>query len=73
MRVDDVVDDPLDALWARLVASVGGDARDGLCIKPNSDGCSTGVARLRSSADLKQYAFAATRGAATRFSALECT
>jgi D-alanine-D-alanine ligase-like ATP-grasp enzyme len=51
-RVDDVVDDPLDALWARLVASVGGDARDGLCIKPNSDGCSTGVARLRSSADL---------------------
>ena len=64
-RVDDVVDDPLDALWARLVASVGGDARDGLCIKPNSDGCSTGVARLRSSADLKQYAFAATRGAAT--------
>jgi hypothetical protein len=64
-RVDDVVDDPLDALWARLVASLGGDARDGLCIKPNSDGCSTGVARLRSSADLKQYAFAATRGAAT--------
>lgn len=64
-NVDDVVDAPLDALWARLVASVGGDARDGLCIKPNSDGCSTGVARLRSSADLKQYAFAATRGAAT--------
>jgi hypothetical protein len=64
-RVDDVVDDPLDALWARLVASVGGDARDGLCIKPNSDGCSTGVARLRSSADLWQYATAVTRGAAT--------
>ena len=57
--------DPVGAWWARLVASVGGDARDGLCIKPNSDGCSTGVARLRSSADLWQYATAVTRGAAT--------
>ena len=57
--------DPAGAWWARLVASVGGDARDGLCIKPNSDGCSTGVARLRSSADLWQYATAVTRGAAT--------
>ena len=57
--------DPLGAWWETLVAAVGGSARDGLCIKPNSDGCSTGVARLRSSADLWQYASAVTRGAAT--------
>ena len=57
--------DPLEKWWRSLLAAVGGNSNDGLCVKPNSDGCSTGVARLRSSADLRAYAAAATRGAAT--------
>ena len=44
--------------WALAV----GDAREGLCVKPNSDGCSTGVARLRGPADLLAYADAIVTG-----------
>ena len=36
-----------------------------LCVKPASDGCSTGVARLRGAADLRAYAAAIAEGAAT--------
>lgn len=34
----------------------GGEAASALCIKPAADGCSTGVARLASAADLAVYA-----------------
>jgi len=45
--------------WDELMAAVA-PASSGLCIKPNSDGCSTGVARLLGSADLSAYASAVT-------------
>ena len=44
-------------IWDAFVATVG-PAPFGLCIKPNSDGCSTGVARLKGSDDLLAYATA---------------
>lgn len=49
------------AAWNDLVTAVG-PASAGLCIKPNADGCSTGVARLRGPADLLAYAFAIAGG-----------
>ena len=58
-------DKSLETFWQGLLHSVGADFRVGVCFKPNSDGCSTGVARLRSSKDLLAYAFAVTRGERT--------
>ena len=43
--------------WSTFSALVG-PATSGMCIKPNTDGCSTGVARLHGSADLFAYASA---------------
>ena len=57
-------DDPVAAsrrAWDAWALDVG-DAREGLCVKPNSDGCSTGVARLRGPADLLAYADAIVTG-----------
>ena len=57
-------DDPAAAsrrAWDAWALAVG-DARAGLCVKPNSDGCSTGVARLRGPADLLAYADAIVTG-----------
>eukprot|EP00898_Chlorokybus_atmophyticus_P000516 jgi/Chlat1/1465/Chrsp12S02012 len=49
-----------DLLWERLTKQLGASS---LCIKPASDGCSTGVARLSSAADLLVYARAVAGGA----------
>lgn len=57
-------DDPVAAsrgAWDEWALAVG-DAPAGLCVKPNSDGCSTGVARLRGPADLLAYADAIASG-----------
>ena len=49
-----------EATWAKLQSALWPTAAPGaptaICIKPSGDGCSTGVARLTSAADLAAYA-----------------
>ena len=52
----------LESFWISLCSELKTDSGSGVCFKPNSDGCSTGVARLRSAEDLRAYALAVTRG-----------
>jgi D-alanine-D-alanine ligase-like ATP-grasp enzyme len=54
-------DDTVEECFEELREALGG-TRSGLCVKPNADGCSTGVARLRRAEDLRAYFSAATRG-----------
>lgn len=49
-----------EKLWKELSRELGGPS---IIIKPQADGCSSGVARLRSAEDLKKYAAYLKRGA----------
>ena len=47
----------MEGTWRSLVSELSHDDRsDGaICVKPSSDGCSTGVARLETASDFKAY------------------
>lgn len=57
----ELVSRPAGELWAELRQELGSPPN--LCIKPNTDGCSTGVVRLECSNDLRTYAAALASGA----------
>lgn len=52
--------EPAEAYWRRVTRELGAPS---LCVKPASDGCSTGVAKLSSAADLSAYVAAVHDGA----------
>ncbi|CAI5515916.1 unnamed protein product, partial [Closterium sp. Naga37s-1] len=54
--------DSVDATWQRLIGELQADS---FCVKPATDGCSAGVARLANPSDLAAYV-AAVRDAAPR-------
>jgi len=60
--LQDAAADP-GPLWRALeVELLGGRTGSALCVKPNNDGCSTGVARLELPSDLQTYATALRDG-----------